>query len=63
MQNLQNIAVKRQSRRTRVPDTDEILRLIEGLPPDSELVLHGQSWEGYQRLIDESSIRGASCLF
>src|SRR5205807_6302252 len=53
MQNLQNIGSERAIPPTRVPDTDEIIHLIEGLPPDSELVLHGQSWEMYEALMDE----------
>ncbi len=52
MQNLQNIAGQPTIPRGFVSDTDEMLRLVGQMPPDSELVLHGQSWETYERLLE-----------
>ncbi len=52
MQNIQNIS---RNPATPVPPfsyVEEILRLIDGLPPDSELVLHGQSWEDYESVLE-----------
>lgn len=51
MQNVQNI-----TRHIPMPPpagrVDEILRMIEGLPGDSELILHGYSWDDYSELMD-----------
>lgn len=52
MQNIQNISGQTSAPPRYSPESDEVLRLIEGLPPDSELVLHGQTWEDYERLLD-----------
>ncbi|MGH9947849.1 MAG: Uma2 family endonuclease [Pyrinomonadaceae bacterium] len=52
MQNLQDITIDREAPPQYLPQSDEILRLIEGLPADSELILHGQSWDDYENLLN-----------
>lgn len=52
MQNVQNITGNLPIPPRAHGRADEVLRLIEGLPGDSELILHGYSWEDYNELVD-----------
>jgi Uma2 family endonuclease len=52
MQNVQNITGHIPIQPPPPGRVDEILRLIEGLPGDSELILHGYSWDDYSELMD-----------
>lgn len=52
MQNIQDIGGQTANPLPLVSRTEEILRLIDGLQPDSELVLRGQGWQDYENLIE-----------
>ena len=52
MQNVQHITGQIPIPPAPASRVGEILHLIEGLPGDSELILHGYSWDDYSELMD-----------
>lgn len=52
MQNVQEITRQAIPPPQYLSGTQDILRVIEGLPPNTELILNGQEWEDYENLIE-----------